>query len=665
MKAHFKKYSDFWLAIVSFVVYYCSLPPIGLKYTIFFAPAIWTYLIVRRVDPHEPVAHSHGRFFVRALTFPFRVLMRGEYRRYWLASLCFWLTTVVWVSYPHPATILGWLALSGYLALYFPLFIFESRVMTRVLRLPLWLAAPLAWTSCEALRNVVMGGFSFAGLSHALYRSGYSIQLAELLGEYGVGAWIVLVGALYGLGMQRFGFGTPQRGNGSRYVSFAFLVLLANLLFGYSRIMSLDELEAEARGRNARPLRVALLQDSTTYRFPISREKNVEVSDRYLALATEASRTTPRPDVIIWPEGTYYHKSDSIFWDLTQDCGPLFEYFRSQELGVPTAELSELEARYPEYFGARDQSLARDRLNRFRLAIRQQRRRLAELSTRLRSSVILGASGGVGSPVGEPTFYNSAVFVPYFGDESDLAALGSGRLTHSPTNAILAESPDSFRRYDKIDLVMFGEYVPFLRYFPKSWNITTVCAETALGRGSGPVLFEVSAQDDSSAHYRLAPHICFESSIPHFITRQLSRFRDLGVDPDALLCISNDGWFRNGAETDLHLATQVFRAVENRRSVLASTHGGFSAWIDASGRVRASGSRGNDEVVVADVYCVKTRPLGMLRVKGESGTQSICLFDIIRRAGYVIFIVTIIAQLFSLATRRRPKGDAELAHLEE
>ena len=139
----------------------------------------------------------------------------------------------------------------------------------------------------------------------------------------------------------------------------------------------------------------------------------------------------------------------------------------------------------------------------------------------------------------------------------------------------------------------------------------------------------------------------------------------MGVDPDALLCISNDGWFRNGAETDLHLATQVFRAVENRRSVLASTHGGFSAWIDASGRVRASGSRGNDEVVVADVYCVKTRPLGMLRVKGESGTQSICLFDIIRRAGYVIFIVTIIAQLFSLATRRRPKGDAELAHLEE
>ena len=136
---------------------------------------------------------------------------------------------------------LGWLALSGYLAIYFPLYLFESRVLTRVLRLPLWLAAPLAWTSCEALRNVVMGGFSFAGLSHALYRSGYSIQLAELLGEYGVGAWIALVGTLYGLGLQRFGLGTPSvKRNGSRYISIAFLVLLANLIYGYSRILSLD-----------------------------------------------------------------------------------------------------------------------------------------------------------------------------------------------------------------------------------------------------------------------------------------------------------------------------------------------------------------------------------------------------------------------------------------
>ncbi len=653
MKAVFKRYPDFWLALASFVIYYCSLPPIGWKYAIFFAPALWTYLIVGVTREEAPPSESSKpRGFKRVLTFPLRFWTRGEYRRYWLAAFCFWLTTLVWVSYPHPATILGWLALSGYLAIYFPLYLFESRVLTRVLRLPLWLAAPLAWTSCEALRNVVMGGFSFAGLSHALYRSGYSIQLAELLGEYGVGAWIALVGTLYGLGLQRFGLGTPSvKRNGSRYISIAFLVLLANLIYGYSRILSLDELEAEMRARNARPLRVALLQDSTTYHFPLSREKNMEVSDRYLALATEASRLTPRPDVIIWPEGTYYHGRYGVLWDLEKDCAPLFDYFRAQNEGEPYRDVATLQEKFPEYFNAPDPDRARDLLNRYRVAMRDQRRSLASMSARWGASILLGASGGVGDPAGQPTFYNSALFVPYFGSEEEVAALPSGRLARAPINEPIETPPQSFRRYDKIDLVMFGEYVPFLRYFPKSWGITTVCAELELGRGAGPVVFDVFARD-GSARYRLAPHICFESSIPHFITNQVATLRELGADPDALVCVSNDGWFRNGVETDLHLATQVYRAVENRRSMLAATHGGFSAWIDATGRIRESGTRANDEVVFAEVYCVKTRPQGLLRVKRGEGFQTICLFDIIRRVGYGVFVVALVAALVARLVRR-------------
>ena len=267
-------------------------------------------------------------------------------------------------------------------------------------------------------------------------------------------------------------------------------------------------------------------------------------------------------------------------------------------------------------------------------------------------------------------FYNTAVYVPYCGGPAEVAALPTARLARTPTNASVDGEPFGFRRYDKIDLVMFGEYVPFLRYFPKSWKITTICAETALGRGAGPVIFDVRARDSESAHYRLAPHICFESSIPHFITNQVATLRKLDADPDALVCVSNDGWFRNGAETDLHLATQVFRAVENRRSVLAATHGGFSAWIDASGRVRASGQRRRDEVVYAEVYCVKTRPQGLLRVTRGGDVQTVCLFDIIRRAGYVVFVVTLVAALVARAFNRliaevaarklqRPAGEQE------
>ncbi|MBQ1278530.1 MAG: hypothetical protein IIY07_07790, partial [Thermoguttaceae bacterium] len=113
-----------------------------------------------------------------------------------------------------------------------------------------------------------------------------------------------------------------------------------------------------------------------------------------------------------------------------------------------------------------------------------------------------------------------------------------------------------------------------------------------------------------------APHICFESSIPHYVKEQVRELTAEGAEPDVLVCLSNDGWFRNGSQTDGHLATQVFRAVENRKPVVAATHGGFSAHIDQAGRVRSRGARGATEVVAAEVLPVDCGRLGKEAVIG-------------------------------------------------
>ncbi|MBQ8363226.1 MAG: hypothetical protein IJX36_04775, partial [Thermoguttaceae bacterium] len=107
-----------------------------------------------------------------------------------------------------------------------------------------------------------------------------------------------------------------------------------------------------------------------------------------------------------------------------------------------------------------------------------------------------------------------------------------------------------------------------------------------------------------------APHICFESSIPHYVKEQVRELTAASAEPDVLVCLSNDGWFRNGSQTDGHLATQVLRAVENRKQVVAATHGGFSAHIDQAGRVRSRGARGGTEVVAAEVLPVDCERLG-------------------------------------------------------
>ncbi len=96
-------------------------------------------------------------------------------------------------------------------------------------------------------------------------------------------------------------------------------------------------------------------------------------------------------------------------------------------------------------------------------------------------------------------------------------------------------------------------------------------------------------------------NICFESSVPHFVRNQVLSLKEQGRNPAFLINMSNDGWFRFSQQIDQHLATHVFRAVENRRAYVAATNGGFSAIIDAQGRIRSIGERRAAQAVVGEV----------------------------------------------------------------
>jgi apolipoprotein N-acyltransferase len=71
----------------------------------------------------------------------------------WLAGFLHWLLAIHWLRLPHPATSIGWVALSAYLACYVPLFVWVARALVHRLGWPLMAAAPLAWVACEQLRS--------------------------------------------------------------------------------------------------------------------------------------------------------------------------------------------------------------------------------------------------------------------------------------------------------------------------------------------------------------------------------------------------------------------------------------------------------------------------------------------------------------------------------
>ena len=136
-------------------------------------------------------------------------------------------------------------------------------------------------------------------------------------------------------------------------------------------------------------------------------------------------------------------------------------------------------------------------------------------------------------------------------------------------SAILIGRDGSFLgRYRKIKLVPFGEYVP-LRSLLSFVNVLSAMGD--LSPGVEHYVFEYEGK-------KMAVLICFEDSFPILVSR-LARMSDFVVN------ITNDAWFKGDPQASQHLAIMVFRAIENRISIVRSANTGISAYVDFLGRI--------------------------------------------------------------------------------
>ncbi len=142
----------------------------------------------------------------------------------------------------------------------------------------------------------------------------------------------------------------------------------------------------------------------------------------------------------------------------------------------------------------------------------------------------------------------------------------------APLNSATLVSPAGIAvsRYDKVNLVPFGEFVPW-PFGALATKISTEVGDFAAGRR-----VVVSPVDG----HRIGAFICYESVFPNFVRK----FADDGAE--VLFNISNDGWFGHSAARLQHLEIVRMRAAENRRWILRSTNDGITATIDAAGRLR-------------------------------------------------------------------------------
>jgi hypothetical protein len=157
------------------------------------------------------------------------------------------------------------------------------------------------------------------------------------------------------------------------------------------------------------------------------------------------------------------------------------------------------------------------------------------------------------------------------------AYLVVGTVAHNvaeePLNSAVLISPDGARisRYDKVNLVPFGEFVPW-PFGALTNKISTEAGDFAAG--TRVVVSQAGA-------HKIGTFICYESVFPGYVRR----FAANGAD--VLINISNDGWFGQSAAREQHLSMVRMRAAENRRWILRSTNDGITAAIDSAGRLRA------------------------------------------------------------------------------
>ncbi len=510
--------STCFLGLSGAFLLWLSVPPIDWGFLAWVAPIFWLLLIQRTV---------------LAGWRPFLTL--------YLVGWIYFGATFYWIMLPHALAILGWLALSLYLAFYVLAFIGLCRVAVHRLHIPLILAAPVVWTGLEIIRAHLLTGFMMAALGHTKYRWLSVIQLSDLVGAYGVSFLIMFVAAALVMTL-------PFSGRRCTLWPLlpAGLAVLAAVMYGQIRLQH-EILEPGPR--------IALIQGSIDTKFDVDPEQsNRSIEKQYLQLTRDVLKEHADIDLVIWPEsmctiplitideGAWLPTNILVQWFMQEP----EEARRLEEERKLPLEIYQYAKYSQDRFGQLPQQLVAARaeqhsaIPRLLLGINRQHYGAGHTKS-FNSSVYLGSAGEI---------------------------LG---------------------RYDKMHLVMFGEYIPLGDIFPALYRFTPLV--DGLTPGKEAVIYDVGG-------YHLTPSICYETVLPHVIRRHLLMLEQGGTEADVLVSQTNDGWFWGSAALDMHMICGIFRAIEFRKPLLIAANTGFSASINSDGFIEDRGDRRTVDTLV-------------------------------------------------------------------
>ncbi len=449
----------------------------------------------------------------------------------YLVSLCYWLGNLYWIA---PITLLGWSSFCIYTALFWPILALCLRYC-RTKKIPLFLAVPVLFVGAERLQGLFLGGFFWRFLAHSQYTNITIIQIADIFGAAGISFLIAMVNGL----LAELIIAAQQKNlfKVSNFIKTTVVcaALLGTFFYGRWRINQSDEFVTQ--GPVVASLQSNLPQWIKTEALRGEPEVAEQTSQEIFDELMEKSKASLQAgaELIIWPETMVQATlNDEVLTFLDPLSQPILFDKALSEHAADNAYL------------------------------------------------LIGAYSGK---------------VEFRNDEPVWAARYNSAFLYRPDGS---KYP---KHYSKMHLVLFGEVLPFRKSCPFLFNLlmkfNPYGYDHSLDPGTEYTVFEMAGPHTNSTSaldsrpYKFSVMICYEATIPA-IARRFALDKQGRKQIDWLINISNDGWFVGfkgdnvfpSTELSQHMAICVFRAVENRLSIVRSVNTGISCIIDTLGRVK-------------------------------------------------------------------------------
>lgn len=455
----------------------------------------------------------------------------------YIAGSIYWLGNVYWVSY---VALPGYVVMGFYLGVYWPV----AAALFRFCRqkgIRFFIAAPVIIAGLEAWQGYILTGFSWRLLGHSQYNNLLMIQIADIFGAAGVSFLAAMVNGLIADLIAR-----PWRGRSFTWnvASVCIVTALVGLTMVYGRKALMQANEYAAPG----PM-IGAAQPNIPSNVKELSENGPEI---LRGLIEKSSNIFQSGAVLsVWPETIVLASMNKSYLELCAPMSPPRVYHRL---------ISQHVSEYGRYtlFGAHAVEMSYEDGD-------------YEIKDR----------------------YNSAYLY-------------------------LPDGQQASERYDKIHLVPFGEYIPLRDSVPLVSRLIRMLSpydyDYHLTAGREHTGFELSVDANVPKGprleadqipvikkiYKFGVLICYEDTDSE-VTRHMAYNHNQGVKRNWLVNISNDGWYVRyedgkvlpSAELSQRTAISVFRAIENRTTIVRSVNSGISCLIEPSGRIRDGFAAGN------------------------------------------------------------------------